>query len=119
MKTYKIQHQRIGAKVPFVVTKVDDEKAENDYGMLEDTLLFELAMKGIAPLKIQRCLLASLSEGTTQIALKCQSVYIGRSRAMRLYKAKIVLEVENLPSDHLTAKQVSEIYDMQKVPTNR
>ena len=115
MKTYKVKHNLIGVKLPFIVTRTTDEKAENDYGSLEDTLVFELAMKGLAPLKIERALRCSLTGGTTEIALKCKSVYIGRSRAMRLYKTQLIMDVDNLPNE-LTTEQIAQIFDMQPIP---
>jgi hypothetical protein len=115
MRTFKVKSVIIGKKIPVMVTRTDDELAENDYGHLEDTLVFELAMKGQAPLKIERALKCCISDRTTQIALKCKSVYIGKSRAMRLYKAQLIMEVENVP-DKLSQEQISKIFDMQPIP---
>lgn len=117
MKTYKVTYHAIGKKVPYLAMQTDSDLVAGDYAALEDDLVFQLALKGKAPVKIDRALKCSVHLNETQIALKCRAVFIGRNKAMKLYKSQLIREVQNLP-DKLTTEQIHDIFDMKDVPTN-
>ena len=118
MKSYKVEQKIIGMKVPYLAMETKGEKVDDDFGFLEDRMVFQLALRGRAPLHIKRCLRAHVDSEETELALICKCVFIGRAKAMKLYKAQLLREVENLP-DRLTTGQINEIFNMKEVPANR